>query len=309
MFFEIQNGVRETSADKLRDDVLTAGYVDCDTLEVLQEKLRFAPSTVESCRTANALFRSGVEVFDDYTFTELRIVSPDGADDCVALYLRKSLLLVVDIEDRDGSTCDKFRAAVQRCGLGGKDSIERLVGAFLDALVQNDVAFIEKTGYRLAQLEEQVFANETDKSFNMELLQLKKTLMHTHNYYDQLLDITDAVDENENEIFDEDNLIAITNVTAKITRLREDVDSLSRTAEHLQDAYTSSLDLQLNHSMKFFTVITTIFFPLTIIVGWYGMNFQYMPEFAWKYGYVYVIALSVAVVALLTWIGKKRKWF
>ena len=308
MFFEIQNGVREIGADKLREDVLTAGYVDCDTLQTLQEKLRFSPATVESCRKANTLFRSGVEVYDDYTFTELRIASTDGADDCVALYLRRNLLLVVDIEDRDGSTREKFRAAVQRCSVG-KSSIERLVGTFLDALVQNDTAFIEKTGYRLAQLEELVFANEADASFNLELLRLKKTLLHTHNYYDQLLDITEAVDENENEIFDEDNLIVITNVSAKITRLREDVDSLSRTAEHLQDAYTSALDLQLNHSMKFFTVITTIFFPLTIIVGWYGMNFQYMPEFAWKYGYVYVIALSAAVVALLTLVGKKRKWF
>ena len=308
MFFEIRNGIQEIQPDKLRADVLTAGYVDCDTLQSTQEKLRFAPSTVESCRTANALFRSGVEIYDDYTFTELRIASPDGADDCVALYLRREMMLVVDIEDRDGSTSEKFRAAVQRCGVG-KPSIERLVGTFLDALVQNDTAFIEKTGYRLAQLEELVFANETDKTFNMELLQLKKTLLHMHNYYDQLLDITEAVEENENEIFDEDNLIAITNVSAKITRLREDADSLSRTAEHLQDAYTSALDLQLNNSMKFFTVITTIFFPLTIIVGWYGMNFQYMPEFTWKYGYVYVIALSVAVVAVLTWIGKKRKWF
>lgn len=309
MFFEVRNGVQEISPDKLRADVLTAGYVDCDTLQALQETLHFAPSTVDACRTANALFRSGVEVYDDYTFTELRIASTDGADDCVALYICRNLLLVVDVEDRDGSTREKFRAAVQRCGTGGKASIERLVGTFLDALVQNDTAFIEKTGYRLVQLEEQVFANETDKSFNMELLQLKKMLLHTHNYYDQLLDITEAVEENENEIFDEDNLISITNVSAKITRLREDTDSLSRTAEHLQDAYTSALDLQLNHSMKFFTVITTIFFPLTIIVGWYGMNFQSMPEFAWKYGYIYVIALSVAVVAVLTAVGKKKKWF
>ena len=308
MFYQIGDAVREIPADKLREDVLTAGYVDCETLQALQDKLRFAPATVESCRTANALFRSGVEVYEDYTFTELRVASTDGTDDCVALYLRRNLMLVVDVEDRDGSTFEKFRAAVQRCCVG-KQSIERLIGTFLDALVQNDTAFIEKTGYRLAQLEEQVFANETDKSFNIELLQIKKTLLHSHNYYDQLLDITEAVDENENEIFDEDNLIAITNVCAKITRLREDADSLSRTAEHLQDAYTSALDLELNHSMKFFTVITTIFFPLTIIVGWYGMNFQYMPEFAWKYGYVYVIALSVAVVAALTFIGKKRKWF
>ena len=308
MFFQIRDGVREIRAAEMREGVLTAGFVDCETLEKMQQTLRFAPSTVEACRTANALFRSGVEVYDDYTFTELRIVSPDGGDDCVALYLRRDLMLVVDIEDRDGSTREKFRAAVQRCG-AGKPSAERLLSSFLEALVQNDTAFIERTGYRLAQLEEQVIDNRADKQINLELLHLKKMLLHTHNYYDQLLDITEAVEENDNDIFDPDNLMGITNISAKVTRLREDVDSLSRAAEHLQDAYTASLDLQLNHSMKLFTVITTIFFPLTIIVGWYGMNFQYMPEFAWKYGYIYVILLSVFVVAVLTWIGKKRKWF
>ena len=58
-----------------------------------------------------------------------------------------------------------------------------------------------------------------------------------------------------------------------------------------------------------FTIITTIFFPLTIIVGWYGMNFANMPELTWKYGYLYVTALSVFVVILLIIIGKKKKWF
>ena len=58
--------------------------------------------------------------------------------------------------------------------------------------------------------------------------------------------------------------------------------------------------------MKVFTVITSIFFPLTLIVGWYGMNFTSMPEFAWKYGYVYVIVLSVAVVAALLIVGKRK---
>ena len=101
----------------------------------------------------------------------------------------------------------------------------------------------------------------------------------------------------------------ISNIANKIVRLREDVDSLSSTINHLQDAYSSSLDLKLNHTMKVFTVLTSIFFPLTIITGWYGMNFHFMPELAWKYGYIYVIALSVVVVAVLMLIGKKKKWY
>ena len=92
-------------------------------------------------------------------------------------------------------------------------------------------------------------------------------------------------------------------------RIINDIDSLENSADHLGDAYSSSLDLKLNHSMKIFTVITTIFFPLTIIVGWYGMNFESMPEFRWRFGYIYVIALSVMIVTALVIYGKKKKWF
>ena len=130
-----------------------------------------------------------------------------------------------------------------------------------------------------------------------------------HNYYEQLIDITDALEENENGIFDSENSMYISNVSNKVVRLREDVDSLSSSINHLQDAYSASLDLKLNHTMKVFTVLTSIFFPLTLITGWYGMNFTTMPELTWKFGYVYVIALSVIVVSVLMIIGKRKKWF
>ena len=92
-------------------------------------------------------------------------------------------------------------------------------------------------------------------------------------------------------------------------RLREETSALKSTVEHLQDAYSSYLDARMNDTMKTLTVLTSIFFPLTIIVGWYGMNFQTMPEFPWKYGYLYVILLSVVTVSVLWIIGKRKKWF
>ena len=60
--------------------------------------------------------------------------------------------------------------------------------------------------------------------------------------------------------------------------------------------------------MKTLTVLTSIFFPLTIIVGWYGMNFESMPEFKWRYGYLFVILLSVAIRLVMVLVGKKKKW-
>ena len=93
----------------------------------------------------------------------------------------------------------------------------------------------------------------------------------------------------------------------KITRLKESVRMIRENIEHLRDAYQSNLDLRLNQTMKIFTVFTVLFSPLSFIVGWYGMNFKYMPELSSPYGYAGVAALVLAVaVGLLIWFKHKR---
>ena len=61
--------------------------------------------------------------------------------------------------------------------------------------------------------------------------------------------------------------------------------------------------------MKILTIVTTIFLPLSLVAGWYGMNFVGMPELTWKYGYPAVIAVSAAIVLLSLWIMKKKKFW
>jgi magnesium transporter len=310
MYYTFSSTIKESN--KLpAGDQLTVGYLSCDELAEVSEALGFAAANVEACRSANIYFRSGVEVYDEYTFTELRIVDPvhpEVNDDCVALFIKKNLFLVIDVLDEDRSTQQRFQQALRRFPARNM-TLEKLIYSFLDALVAGDIIMLESTGAEVNELEAQVLRDEADKDFNTTLLDLKNRLLSAHNYYEQLLDITDAVEENENDIFDTDSLMYISNIGKKIVRLREDVDALSNMVVHLQDAYSSYLDMNLNKTMKFFTVITSIFFPLTIIVGWYGMNFQSMPEFYWRFGYVYVIALSIIVVLALVLVGKRKKWF
>ncbi|MDE6752440.1 MAG: magnesium transporter, partial [Eubacterium sp.] len=116
------------------------------------------------------------------------------------------------------------------------------------------------------------------------------------------------LEDNDNEIFEDDDLRYLSNFKDKVKRLREDIDMLRSSVSHLQDAYSSYLDLKTNHIMGVFTAVTTIFFPLTLIVGWYGMNFENMPELSWRFGYLFVIIVSILVVSVLTIIMKKRKW-
>lgn len=310
MFFQFnENGLTEIKVENINSDLLTAGYVTVRELNELSRSFGFADSTVEACETGNDYFRSGVEIYDDYTFTELRIISSLTEDeDCVALYFKKNFMLVVDVDDRDGSTKAKFMSAMKRFS-GSSSSLEKLIYAFFDALIADENKSIEKMSTEISQKEEKLMENSVEKDFNASVLETKKLLLKLHNYYEQILDITDVVDENENGIFNEDMMMYISNLSKKTERLKEDTDSLKNSLEHLQDAYSSYLDMKMNTTMKIFTVLTSIFFPLTIIVGWYGMNFQSMPEFTWKYGYIYVILLSVITVSVLIIIGKKKKWF
>ena len=310
MFYAIDTELREIERSELNAEVLSVGYISAADLETLGPVFGFARSTVQACGRANQNFRSGVAVYDDYTFTELRIIDAANIDahpDCVALYMMKNLLLVVDVDDRDGSTKQKFFAALHRY-TPRQITMEKLIYAFLDQLVAHDMGFLEDTGNTITALEEAVFQDEADDAFNITVLQMKKHLLALHNYYDQILDITEAMEENENELFCEEGLFYIANLSQKVTRLREDVDSLQSSVVHLQEAYLSYIDTKMNQSMKLLTVITTIFFPLTIIVGWYGMNFDSMPEFHWKFGYLFVIGLSIAVVTIFWLIAHRRKW-
>ncbi|MCR5150737.1 MAG: hypothetical protein K6B52_05890 [Clostridiales bacterium] len=308
MFYRVDKTISEININEIDPEYMTVGYITGAELSQYGERFGFAPSTVEACRTANPLFRTDVEVHEEYTFTELRIVTEGGEDDWIAIYLMKNFLLVVDILDRDQSTKNEFVHALRRFPIS-KIKFEKIVCAFIESLIVGGNKTTELAGNEITSLEEQVAKGTASQDFNMLLLEMKKRMQKLHNYYEQILDVAETLEENDNDIFDDNNLIYVSNLANKVTRLRNDVDSLSNSIDHLQDAYSSFLDLKLNHTMKIFTVLTSIFFPLTIIVGWYGMNFESMPEFKWRYGYIYVILLSLVTVLALTVFGHRKKWF
>ncbi len=313
MFYQFQDDVTTVEIDEINSHYVTAGYVTAAEFEKIYDRFGFSASTVQSVKANDVYLHSrfGVEVYDDYCFTKMNI--KDASDitaqrDIIAVYIKKNLLIVVDVRDKDCSTRDKFLASL------GKYSpinitLEKLIYAFLDSLTGGDSNAIEDKGYEITRLEELVLHGNAGRDFSLQLLQMKKELLSMRNYYEQLIDIGEALEDNENEIFDENYLRYISNFTKKIMRLRDDVELLRGSVVHLQDAYQSFIDLKTNHTMQVFTVVSMIFFPLTLIVGWYGMNFRYMPELQWRYGYLFVIALSVTVVAALAIIGKRKKWF
>ena len=108
MFFAITDKVTEIEPANIDPNILTVGIVTSEELSELGPGFGFDEDTIAASKQANHLFRTGVEVRDDYTFAELRIVNTTGADDFISVFLKKNFLLVVDILDADNSTRDSF---------------------------------------------------------------------------------------------------------------------------------------------------------------------------------------------------------
>ena len=94
----------------------------------------------------------------------------------------------------------------------------------------------------------------------------------------------------------------------RMLRLLAEAEDLREYSSQIYDMYQSRINIKQNKVMQFLTVITTIFMPLTLITGWYGMNFRNMPELAWKYGYVAVIIISALLLLAELCIFKRKKW-
>ena len=77
----------------------------------------------------------------------------------------------------------------------------------------------------------------------------------------------------------------------------------------VRELFQAQVDIRQNRIMQILTVVTTLCLPLSLVAGWYGMNFVGMPELGWKYGYPAVIAVSVLIVILCLWIMKKKKFW
>ncbi|MEG1291768.1 MAG: CorA family divalent cation transporter, partial [Lachnospiraceae bacterium] len=89
----------------------------------------------------------------------------------------------------------------------------------------------------------------------------------------------------------------------------EQIQFLYEELLHIREALDAAIAYDQNRIMKVFTAVTTIFMPLTLIVGWYGMNFTTMAELTWKYGYFFVIVLSIIVILICLMFFKKKKLF
>ena len=138
---------------------------------------------------------------------------------------------------------------------------------------------------------------------------IRKEISNWIRYYTQLDDMVCEFQENENEYFDEHELRLFHMVEKRIGRLKDEAQMLREYGLQVRELFQAEIDIRQNNIMKILTIVTTIFLPLSLVAGWYGMNFTNMPELTWKYGYPAVIGISVLVVLICLLVMKKKKFW
>lgn len=277
--------------------------LDFDTLPAVYLQLGISQKIFDECmREGNSKFE-GYDGFDFITLMIPETIRQNKKPEHTCIYFRENLLLF--ITDRSEFINDIITSSLsEEIKI---PSLGRFFHLFFEALTFDDRLVLEGIEEEISNLEEELIVSIKD-DFVDSLVVFRRKLLGLKQYYEQLLEISEAIEENENSLFNDEKLRYFKILTKRINRLYMSVLNLRDYVTQVREAYQAQLDISLNYVMKIFTVITSIFLPLTLIVGWYGMNIM-MPEFHWTYGYPFVIVLSITVAIGTLIYFKKNKWF
>ncbi len=220
--------------------------------------------------------------------------------DQIAFFITQDHLIFVDDSDYSKKIIEKINKQKNH----HYETTEKFFFYYMEEMLSKDLEFLTQADKDLMGLEEKLQQGHTEK-LHEHIMKIRRELLILRGYYEEIMDVGDALEENENDYFEKRHLRYFGTISDRAQRLMNKASHLLEYAGQIQDAYQAQIDAKQNSNMQFLTLISTIFFPLTLITGWYGMNFRNMPELT--NGYPGVIALSVVVIIACIIIFKIKK--
>ena len=186
-------------------------------------------------------------------------------------------------------------------------SNERAMYLFFKNLFKGDTKNLEELEDRISDLDDAVI-HDSSETIREKILDTRYEVLRLKKYYEQFEEIFEDLCDNDNDMLSEDYLTYFTVLSNRCDRLLRQVLNLKEYIVQVRESYQAQIDIEQNRLMKIFTLVTSIFLPLTLIAGWYGMNLK-MPEFEWTYGYPFVIGVCLLTIAIWAIVFKKKGWF
>lgn len=216
---------------------------------------------------------------------------------------------LISFQEKEGDLFDGFRGRIQQdLGKVRKKKADYLLYRLIDIVVDNYYTVLDKIGDIIDDIEEHAYENPSNRTFS-QIQQLKKEIIFLRKALYPLREAVGRIVKGESEFIDDECLRYYADVYDHIAHLIDSLDTYKDLTSGLLDIHINAMNTRLNEVMKVLTVISTIFMPLTFIVGVYGMNFRFMPELDWRYGYFAVWGIMAVIFFGMLAFFKKKKWF
>lgn len=289
--------------------VSVVGIHDVNVIAALGEHFGIHPLTQEDI--VNTAQRPKSEEFDDYIFVVMKMFAYDEVQkdidiDTVSIILGKGF--VISFLERESAVFEPVHDRIVNAkGRVRKLDADYLAYALMDAVVDAYFVALERIGDHIESIEDDIVAAPVPAHMQ-ELHRLKREILFVRKSVWPLREEIGSILKSESPLIQASTGVFLRDLYDHTIRVIDIVETSRDILSSMHDTYLSSVSNRMNEVMKVLTIIATIFIPLTFIVGVYGMNFDYMPELRWHYGYngIWGIMLSVSAGMLIYF--RRQKW-
>ncbi len=187
-------------------------------------------------------------------------------------------------------------------------TVKSILGVFINLLIDEDNVFFTGLENSLNKAEQAVLENP-EESLMIKLNAFRKELRVYKTLYGQLSALSLTIQSNAYKMLSSEQCAEYSHLGVRATLICEQIKDLTEYTLQIKDIYQSQIDMKQTKAMNMLTIVSSIFLPLTLITGWYGMNFIHMSELKWAFSYPVVIALAVIIVIVEIIIFRKKNLF
>jgi len=287
------------------------GIHDTTLVEKIGEAFHLHPLLLEDI--LNPQQRPKLDEYDEVIFIIAKMLFVDKKhekiiDEQLSFVLGENFLLTFQ-ESKPGDAFDLVRERIiNNKGKIRKEKSDYLCYRLLDAIVDNYFEALEKIGDRLEDIEADIIQNPEKRSIQS-IHELKRELIYLRKITWPLREVINIFHRGEHTLINQSTKIYLRDLYDHTIQVIDTVETYRDWLSGLEDLYLSSLSNKMNEVMKILTMIATLFIPLTFIVGLYGMNFRFMPELDWRWGYPFVWGIMITLTVFMIFYFKKKKWF
>jgi len=276
---------------------------------VLGEVFGFHPLAIEDC--VSKMQRSKVDDYKDYCFIVAHSLDYDR--NTIKLTIQELDIFVghnyiVTFHWEQIGVLTEVKQRIENNPEIMSHGVDYVLYLILDALIDKCFPILDHIDDKFLQVENKLM-REPGKADVNELSRLKRTLVEMRKILSPHRDMINALIRYEGFLITDQNRLFYLDVYDHVMRIFDFLDTYRELISGSLDIYLTVVSNRMNEIMKTLTVIATIVLPLTLISSIYGMNFRYMPELYWRYGYLWAIGLMLATAFGLIYYFRRKKWF